>query len=53
MEPIQVIASFHTITLHSAEPELKNPNRLKEIQNQKNLLMSSRVYFYRRDHIYI
>lgn len=52
MEPIQVIASFHTITLHPAEPELKNPNRLEEIQNQKNL-MSSRVYFYRRDHIYI
>lgn len=31
MEPIQVIASFHIITLHPAEPKLKNPNRLEEI----------------------
>lgn len=53
MEPIQVITSFHTITPHPAETELKNPNMLEETQDQKYLQMSSRIYFYRIDHIYI
>lgn len=36
-----------------AEPELKNPNIPEETQNQKNLQVSSRAYFYTVDHISI
>lgn len=35
MEPIQVITSFHTITLYPAELEFKNLNMIEEIQDQK------------------
>ena len=51
--PVQALASFHTTTSHCAEPELKNPTMLEETQNQKNLQMSSRAYFYTVDHISI